>query len=297
MKHTALCPRCGREVAIPDGLPSCFCTYCGAEVPRPADTPPAPQPGDSAPFDPQPMASALSALVSGDSAMAQQFDKAHYENQFRTHQQRLAPLVRQLEESLSPLPGQRRVQLELTAAAFLDELSRGWKKPTQPKYVEQFLLSAYTIPALRDLPQRAGDELARAVQAAWVERWHKFPIGLGDYETISSGFRKKLCFITTAVCRRQGKGDDCYELTAFRRFRDQVLLPTAEGARLVEEYYRLAPGIVTAIALCREEAVYDRVYTDYLIPCLRCLEAGDEAGCRDTYQAMVEALRSRYLPG
>lgn len=79
MKHTALCPRCGREVAIPDGLPSCFCTYCGAEVPRPADTPPAPQPGDSAPFDPQPMASALSALVSGDSAMAQQFDKAHYE--------------------------------------------------------------------------------------------------------------------------------------------------------------------------------------------------------------------------
>ena len=158
-------------------------------------------------------------------------------------------------------------------------------------------MAVFTIPALRDLPQKSGDELARAAQALWVKRWPKEPIGLGNYQDIVNGFRRKLCYITTAVCRVQGKGDDCYELTAFRRFRDQVMLATGEGRRLVEEYYRLAPAIVTTVRLCWDEAaVYEGVYRDYLLPCLRLLEAGDERGCRDKYVAMVRHMERTYLP-
>lgn len=58
------------------------------------------------------------------------------------------------------------------------------------------------------------------------------------------------------------------------------MLASDEGRALVEEYYHLAPAIVTTVRLCWDEkAVYDKVYRDYLLPCLGLLEAGDEKGC------------------
>ncbi len=53
---------------------------------------------------------------------------------------------------------------------------------------------------------------------------------LTTYEEICQGFqRKKLCFITTAVCAQSGKPDDCPELAAFRSFRDSYLSPNPMG--------------------------------------------------------------------
>ena len=182
------------------------------------------------------------------------------------------------------------------AEAWLDALAAKWKKG-QPHYEYQHLMAIFTIPALRDLPQPSGEELARAVQALWVQRWPKSPIGLGSYDEITAGFQKKLCYITSAVCRVQGKTDDCYELTAFRRFRDQVMLRSDNGRALVEEYYRLAPAIVTSVGLCQDEAaVYSSVYQDYLLPCLTLLEQGDNTGCRDKYVEMVRYMEKAYLP-
>lgn len=56
-----------------------------------------------------------------------------------------------------------------------------------------------------------------------------------------------LCFITTAVCDSFGKADDCYELTAFRNFRDKWLVNQADGKNLIAEYYNIAPKIVEKI--------------------------------------------------
>ncbi len=52
------------------------------------------------------------------------------------------------------------------------------------------------------------------------------------------------CFLATAVY-----GDDAMELRAFRRFRDDVLLPTAGGRLLVAEYYRVGPFLAQAVTL------------------------------------------------
>ena len=35
---------------------------------------------------------------------------------------------------------------------------------------------------------------------------------------------------------------------------------------------------------------------DYLLPCLRLLEKGDEEGCRDKYVEMVRHMEKTYLP-
>ena len=296
MNHTVPCPGCGRMVDIPDGMDACFCTFCGTRVERPA--PPAPE-AVPAELDAAALAAELAELMAANRALARQFGRTTYEGQFRAYQAKLSPLIIRLEAALPDGPG-RSAAVEQMAEAWLDALDALWRKSSrksQPHYEDQHLMAIFTIPALRNLPQSAGEELAQAVQARWVARWPKSPIGYGSYEEITAGFQKKLCYITSAVCRTQGKGDDCYELTAFRRFRDQVMLTSEEGRALVEAYYRLAPAIVTTVRLCQdEEAVYGRVYRDYLLPCLHLLESGDEMGCRDMYVEMVRHMEKTYLP-
>lgn len=296
MNHTVPCPGCGRMVDIPAGMDACFCTFCGTRVERPA-----PVKTDAAPadLDTAALASELADLLTSNRALARQFGRTTYEGQFRAYQAKLAPLIIRLEASLPDGPD-RAAAVDRMAEAWLDALAALWGKngrKVQPHYEDQHLMAIFTIPALRNLPQGTGEELAHAVQARWVARWPKSPIGYGSYEEITDGFRKKLCYITSAVCRTQGKGDDCYELTAFRRFRDQVMLTSEEGRALVEEYYRLAPAIVTTVRLCQDPGVvYDQVYREYLLPCLHLLESGDEMGCRDKYVEMVRHMEKTYLP-
>jgi hypothetical protein len=71
------------------------------------------------------------------------------------------------------------------------------------------------------------------------------------------------CFLSTACCAARGLPEDCAELAALRRFRDDVLAGTAEGDALLREYEEIAPRIVQAIDR-RADAVeiYDRIYAE-----------------------------------
>lgn len=279
---TTPCPHCGREVTVPWDVDACFCAYCGGRVERP--TLGAFQPGD--------VAECIGRLA--ETPLPRPDSRAGYEEGFQLCRTALEGPIAALEAGLDP--ALRAEQILQTASACLEALTARWPK-AQPRYEDQHLVAVYLIPALRDLPQSCGDELARAIHRLWLERWPKSPIGLGDHSTIVEGYQKKLCFITTAVCRQRGRGDDCYELTAFRRFRDQALLPTEEGRALVEEYYRLAPAIVTAMELCQDtEAVCALLWRKYLTPCLRSIEAGDSRACREKYVEMVRYLERTCLP-
>ena len=55
--------------------------------------------------------------------------------------------------------------------------------------------------------------------------------------------KKNGCFITTATCAEYGKPDNCYELTMFRKFRDEWLSKQPDGLKLIEEYY---PSIISS---------------------------------------------------
>ena len=143
------------------------------------------------------------------------------------------------------------------------------------------------------------EEFVSLLQKKWVERYPKSPFYLGDYESISGGFRKKflgLCFITTAVCQELGKPDDCAELTAFRAFRDGYLAAQPDGEALIREYYNIAPGIVTCINTCSDRhASYERIREQYLTPCYEDLLAGRNADCKTRYVQMVRDLERKYL--
>jgi len=108
--------------------------------------------------------------------------------------------------------------------------------------------------------------------------------------------KKSGCFITTATCLTLGKEDNCYELHAFRKFRDYWLLQQNDGQALIDEYYRLAPQIVAKI---NQETNYQEIYAElwqtYLLPCLKMLESKDFINCKQKYMDMVHNLQKKYL--
>lgn len=104
-----------------------------------------------------------------------------------------------------------------------------------------------------------------------------------------------LCFITTAVCKSFDKPDDCYELTAFRAFRDNYLRSRAGGAELIRRYYAIAPEIVRRIDASVDPArIYRGIWDTYLAPCLAAIESGDNEACLERYQDMVLTLAQEY---
>ena len=103
------------------------------------------------------------------------------------------------------------------------------------------------------------------------------------------------CFITTAVCQSFDKPDDCYELTMFRRFRDNWLTKQPDGEALIAEYYAITPAIVSRIdGLAHAADIYQQIWQQYLSPCLRHLEQGEYKACRERYIAMVRTLKTKY---
>lgn len=107
--------------------------------------------------------------------------------------------------------------------------------------------------------------------------------------------KSSTCFITTAVCDSFNKPDDCYELTIFRNFRDNWLLQQKNGKELIEEYYKIAPAIVTNIdSLQNPKLIYKEIWKFYLQPCLLYLEQGENEKCKKMYIKMVETLKQYY---
>ena len=104
------------------------------------------------------------------------------------------------------------------------------------------------------------------------------------------------CFITTATCLSLGKGDNCYELNTFRKFRDEWLLKQPGGEKLVEEYYTVAPLIVESInSLPEKHKVYATIWSKYLKECLKLIENGKYEKAKALYLTMVTDLKGRFL--
>ena len=103
------------------------------------------------------------------------------------------------------------------------------------------------------------------------------------------------CFLTSACCEFKGLSDDCYELTMFRKFRDDYLKTAESRAWLVDEYYRIAPDIVDKInASESKEKTYDYIYS-VIEKCVPMIANGENEDALKEYQNMVSELKSEFL--
>lgn len=104
------------------------------------------------------------------------------------------------------------------------------------------------------------------------------------------------CYITTATCNYFNKPDDCYELEAFRSFRDNWLIHQPDGQELIREYYRDAPTIVKLIDESPEkDNIYMAINERYLKPCLSYIENGEMEQCKQKYVEMVHKMQEMFL--
>ena len=104
------------------------------------------------------------------------------------------------------------------------------------------------------------------------------------------------CFLTTAVCEYFGKPDDCPELTALRGYRDGWLKNQPDGPALIAEYYRIAPLIVSRMKASENFGLYcERLWSDYIKPCLSLIAAGQYEACKHLYIEMVEYTRREFM--
>lgn len=107
------------------------------------------------------------------------------------------------------------------------------------------------------------------------------------------GSSGSFCFITTAVCEKLGKPDDCIELTTLRQYRDTWLINSDGGKELIKEYYRIAPLIVSRIKASDKFDEYCRhLLTNYITPCLDLIAISEYEKCRDKYIEMVNYAKA-----
>lgn len=104
------------------------------------------------------------------------------------------------------------------------------------------------------------------------------------------------CFITTAVCKYYEKPDDCIELTILRNYRDNWLRSQPDGADLIDEYYNIAPLIVSQMKQSEFYPEYcEKLLSQYITPCLRLIAEQKYNECKELYSEMFYYMKSEFI--
>ena len=154
----------------------------------------------------------------------------------------------------------------------------------------------FVFPAILSIQEGKLTDLTDEICSKWAETFKGSNIQAADFHTLNGGFRRKLCYITTAVCEGLKKEDDCRELVLLKQYRDEYLARTEEGKAVIAQYYDTAPTIVRRISKREDKReIYRHLYEQYISPCVQCIEAEKNEECKVLYQEMVEGLIQEYL--
>jgi hypothetical protein len=104
------------------------------------------------------------------------------------------------------------------------------------------------------------------------------------------------CFITTATCEVLGLDDDCFELAALRRYRDQVLAKRPGGQADIARYYELAPLILARLPKSTGRARLLPLYARFILPAALAAHLGFNALAYRLYRRMVDGLAREFVP-
>jgi hypothetical protein len=104
------------------------------------------------------------------------------------------------------------------------------------------------------------------------------------------------CFITTTTCEVLGLDEDCFELTALRRYRDNVLAERPGGLREIARYYEIAPLILARLPERTRQARLLTLYWRVILPAAIAAHLGLDALAYRLYRRMVDRLTRELAP-
>ena len=116
-----------------------------------------------------------------------------------------------------------------------------------------------------------------------------------DCPIYKGGSSSSGCFLTSACTAARGLPDDCRELQTLRSYRDNWLKKQPDGILLIAKYYEIAPKIVAAIDARPDRlAIYDKLYTELILPCVQMIDAGSNHDALKLYQNTTLTLENAY---
>lgn len=304
MFREGICPKCREKIQVPDDRETILCMFCGEEI-RVDEALGKRTKGRSISSEEREQCMetarrAMEDLIEQCINPMDGFKKDRYETAFQDYYDQCRGLFEALDLMYTGTE-QPKQCMEAVAAHLVESAQEAlakihFKAKRNQKQMDYgFSVTVYLIPAVLKYPATFTDDFSDAVIRLWNEAF-KTNLGKAGYEEIMSGFRTKLCYITTAVCESLGKGTDCYELQLLKKYRDEQLETTQEGHALVEEYYDIAPTIVKRLE--REpdrQQRYRKLYEQYLEPCIKDIEAERYEQCKEHYEKMVQELKERYF--
>jgi hypothetical protein len=104
------------------------------------------------------------------------------------------------------------------------------------------------------------------------------------------------CFMTTACCGILGLGDDCFELTALRRYRDRVLVARPDGGAAVAAYYAIAPTVLARLAATDPSPRLMSTYARFILPSAIAARLGLNRLAYRLYRRMMRELTHEFAP-
>lgn len=303
---TRLCPHCGKELQIPEELLEFSCLYCGERVKIEEQVSAkeillAPE---SAEERAEALRPRLLGAVTRYPKLCEKLGKKDFFLAFEGYENDNRGLMKEVDQLIRQHPQGEEEAAKLLCGNLMDDLEqfilgdKRWIKKAQRGNVIfeiKVVLAIFLTPMVRKMQLPTAELFRTTLHESWKTRFPKDVWYPGDYDVLASGYRKrKWCYITTATCLHEGKGDDCAELTAFRAFRDGWLRSQG-GEDLIAEYYEKAPGLVACMELCDEAAPrYAELRENYLTPCYQALQRGDNEACRSRYIQMVRDLEAKY---
>ena len=296
------CPFCGNGLTVPEGLTEFSCLYCGRRLALEqllTELPDGDCAGDYAAFQRGALHAAVDFPKSVDN-----LSKPLFFDYFDAYCAECRAPFEALERCA--LATADKNALAENAASWLTEqidawfrAQKGWSfRVKRNELLERTKLTVaiFLVPTARKCAPVIGELFAEKLREQWMARYPDSPFELTTYDELAAGFKKTpWCFVTTAVCEFYGKPNDCEMLAAFRAFRDGYLRAQPEGPAEIREYYDRAPGLVARIDYCEDRAaIYPMLYEQYLAPCLKALQTGDNARCHAIYREMMCALFKAY---
>ncbi len=310
------CPHCSEEMQAPADRDSIICMFCGekidlkeAEKPSQSSAKTDSVTGDSA-ADPSKCQENLQFVLSHAGAVfkdyavkVKTFKKATYPELFESHKAENYAFYTAIKLTLDHVSSEELDDIyRQIAGAFIKEHEqellqiRKRNEKFSVQIDKNMFMVIYVIPSIKEIRNSKADRLADIICEEWRTAFKESNISAADFDSINGGFKRKLCYVTTAVCRNLNKGEDCEELRLIKGFRDGYLSSTEEGEALIEEYYDIAPTLVKRIEKDAEaQAKYLWLWNTYLAPCVAYIKSGQDENCKVTYCSMMEELRAEYM--
>lgn len=229
------------------------------------------------------------------------FKRNRYAEAFKHYYESNLTIYQAVEDGYNPAIDKEQFienmaeELVSEAARRMDECKKKSKK--EALIMEYNLcMVVYVLPGILKFQGNSSRPLADRLTASWKQHFPQTNISAASFEEIESGFHKKWCYITTAVCETFHKPDDCYELTLLRDYRDGYLMSQPDGEKMIHEYYDVAPTIVKRINQnADKKQIYEHIWRTYLHPCITMIETQKLEECKELYIKMVRDLQEEYF--